>query len=248
MGMAWRGRVGVLVVVALTAGCTTPRERMMRRLGPAAQIASASIDNLGWCRDGKRIESARFTAIVTTYDKDGKSYTDRQEMVADFKADTIAATGGTPQGAWRAVADDDGKFKLKADDDVDEARVTDRMAPTLAILLHRLRGPYNLLGKSERARTARTVSVDGQDVVRVSVDGDNRKAIAYYFDTASGILKFVTAGADRPGGDGTVTVYQYDSLPDGVAFPNRIKVTHIGRHVLVGDRGVFEIEISNVSF
>ena len=247
MRMARRGWVGLLAIGAL-AGCTTPRERMMRRLGPAAQIASASIDNLGWCRDGKRIKSARFTAIVTTYDKNGKSYTDRQEMVADFQADTITTIGGTPQGAWKAVADDDGKFKLKADDAVDEAKVTERMASTLAVLLHRLRGPYNLLGPSERARTAEAVRVDGQDVVRVSVDGDNRKAIAYYFDAASGILKFVTAGADRPGKDGVVTVYRYASLPNGVAFPSLIKVARIGQHVLVGDEPVFEVEISDVSF
>jgi len=221
---------------------------MMRRLGPAADIASASIDNLGWSRAGKRIDSARFTAIVTTYDEEDKSHTDRQEMFVNFKADTITAVGGTPQGSWKAVADDDGKFKLKAGKAVDKAEVTRRMAATLATLLHRLRGPYNLLGRRERVRTADATRVDGQDVVRVSVDGDNRKAIAYYFDAASGILKFVTAGADRAGREGTVTLYQYDSLPNGAAFPNRIRVARIGRHVLVGRQSVFEVEISDVSF
>jgi hypothetical protein len=247
MRRARPGWVGVLAGLVLL-GCETSRERMVRRLGPAAQIASASIDNLGWSRDGKRIDSARFTAIVTTYDEEGRSYTDRQEMVVDFKADTITAVGGTPQGRWKAVADDDGKFKLKADKAVDEAKVAGRMRPTLATLLHRLRGPYNLLAGRERARTADATRVDGQDVVRVAVGGDNRRAIAYYFDAASGILRFVTAGADRPGGEGTVTLYQYDSLPNGVAFPNRIRVARIGKHVLVGKESVFEVEISHVSF
>ena len=118
MRMARPGLVGMLAGLAL-AGCETPRERMMRDLGPAAQIASTSIDDLGWCGAGERIKSARFTAIVTTYDEAGKSYTDRQEMLVDFKADTITAVGGTPQGSWKAVADDDGKFKLKADKAVD---------------------------------------------------------------------------------------------------------------------------------
>lgn len=247
MRMARPGLVGILAGLAL-AGCETPRERMMRDLGPAAQIASTSIDNLGWCGAGERIKSARFTAIVTTYDEAGKSYTDRQEMVVDFKADTITAVGGTPQGSWKAVADDDGKFKLKADKAVDKGKVTRRMAATMATLLHRLRGPHNLLGHGERARTADAMRVDGQNVVRVSVDGDNRKAVAYYFDAASGILRLVTAGADRAGREGTVTLYHYDSLPNGAAFPDRIRVARIGKHVLVGEEPVFEVEISDVSF
>lgn len=239
--------VGVVAAVVLS-GCMTARERMLHRLGPAAEVGSASIDNLGWQRDGNPIDTVRFTAIVTTYDETGTSYTDRQEMVVALWGNRITAVGGTPQGAWEAVADDSGSFELAADAGVDRARVTQRMAPTLATLMHRMRGPYNLLRTGERARTAQPFSVGGQSVVRVAVAGDNRKAVAYYFDGAGGILKFVTAGADSAGKDGTVTEYQYRSLPDGVAFPSLIREAKIGTHVLVGGAPVFEVEISDVSF
>jgi len=237
-----------LLAAALLAGCLSERERMMRRLGPAARITSASLDNLGWSRLGEQAEEVRFTAIVATYDKEGKSYTDRQEMEVDFEKGAISSVGGTPQGSWEASINEKGKFKLKADDGVDTYKVVARMRPTLATLLHRLKGPQNLIDGPERARTADETRVDGQAVVRVAVEGDNRMAVAYYFDSATGILKFVTAGADRAGGDGTVTIYEYDSMPNGVLFPKLIKVVRIGRHVLVGQTPVSEVETSNVQF
>ncbi|HUS90509.1 MAG TPA: hypothetical protein VM695_01620 [Phycisphaerae bacterium] len=245
-----RAPLGMLCVMgtAMLCGCLSERERMMRRLGPAASITTASMDNLGWCKLGEKAEEVHFTAIVTSYDKAGRSYTDRQEMEVDLEDGTITSIGGTPQGSWQAAATESGKFSLKADRGVDEAKVEQRMGPTLLTLLHRLRGPYNLLGKRERARTAQDTRVDGQPVVRVAVEGDNRMAIAYYFDATLGVLKYVTAGGDRPGGDGTITLYEYDSLPDGVLFPKTIRVVRLGEHVLIGETPVFEVEISNVRF
>ena len=232
----------------LLVGCQDAETRGMARLGPAGEIVRASMNNLGWSRSDAQLESARFTAVVTTYDEQGKSYTDRQEMVFDFADDRITAVGGTPQGRWRAAARGDGEFTLAADRDVNEGQVEARMAPTLVALLHRLRGPYNLLDRKEHARSADATRVVGQDVVRVGVDGDNRQAVAYYFDAASGILKFVTAGADRAGRKGTITEYRYDSHPNGMLFPSHVRLAHLGDHVLVGEKPIFEVEISDVEF
>ena len=237
----------VLGTVLLT-GCLSEQERMLRRLGPAAEITTASLNNLGWSQLGEEAEEVSFTAIVTTWDAQQRSFTDRQEMAVDFEEGEIESIGGTPQGSWQAEATDTGGFSLKADRGVDEEQVAQRMAPTLQTLLHRLRGPYNLLVTDERARTAEDTRVDGQAVVRVGVEGDNRMAVAYYFDATLGVLKFVTAGADRAGGEGTVTVYEYDSMPNGVLFPSRIRVMKLGRHVVVGDTPVLEVQISNVKF
>lgn len=241
------GWVCLLGLVAL-AGCgPTKHERGIALLGSANQIVTASIDNMGWSRPGAEIRSAHFTAIVTTYDEAGKSFTDRQEMAIDLVKVTITATGGTPQGTWTAQTDEAGQFEVKADKGVNVAVVTRRMAPTLLTLLRRIRGPYNLLG-DERPRTVDSMRVAGQDVVRVSVGGDTRQAVAYYFDSASGILRYVTALADRPAAKGTVTDYQYQSLPNGVLFPSKIKVAHLGQFVLIGEKPICEVEISHVTF
>jgi hypothetical protein len=236
-----------LLGLVLLAGCQTPQERMMSRLGPASPIITASIANLGWSPTGSRIQTARFTAIVTTYDEAGKSFTDRQEMVVDLAEVTIAATGGTPQGMWKAQADDRGRFDLEADKGVDAAAVRKRMAVTLRALLRRIRGPYNILG-DERPRTVEPMRVAGHDVVRVGLGPGSPQAVAYYFDAATAILKYVTTGADRAGAKGSVTEYQYQSLPNGVLFPSRIKVAHLGQFVLIGEKPILEVEISNVTF
>ena len=83
---------------------------------------------------------------------------------------------------------------------------------------------------------------------QIGVTGDNSKAVAYYFEAATGILKYVTAGADSPGGDGTVTDYEYRSLENGAAFPSLIRINRIGQNVLLGEIPVFLVEISDVRF
>ena len=238
--------LGVAVAAACLTGCQGRWAGIRQELGPAAEIGTAAMQNLGWDSQAGKLRKVGFSAVVTTYDKNGKSYTDLQKMVVDLKKDTLTAVGRSPQGPWRATAYDDGKFKLKAKRPVDKYEVTRRMAPTLATLLHRLRGPYNLVGHHEHARSAEAALIDGARVVRVSVDGDNRKAVAYYFDAATGMLRFVTAGADRPGRKGTVTVYRYAALPNGMAFPKLIKVARLGTHVLVGEEAIFQVEISGM--
>ena len=237
-----------LLGAALLAGCDS-YTMATKKLGPASDIVSASVENLGWQKAfGGGLGSASFTAVVTTYDKDGRKYTDRQQMVADLGTGSLAARVATPGGSWTVVANVGGLTHLSADAGVDRAVVRERMQLVLPTLLHRLRGPYNLLNGSERGRGPVATRISGTDVVRIGVTGDNRNAVAYYFDPATGILKFVSAGADAPGGDGTVTLYEYRSLPNGATFPSVVRVNHIGRNVLLGDSPVFRVEISDVRF
>ena len=250
MRMARLGLVWVFGGVLL-AGCQDPAAQMMQQLGPAGEVVTASMKNLGWFREGREAESVRFTAIVTTWDEQGKSFTDRQQMVLDLKKNTLTSAGSTPQGSWEAVAEYDGG---QIDVDVDGAKGVDveevatRMAPTVATMLHRLRGPYNLFGGKERARSVEEALVAGRSVFRVAVGGDNRRAIAYYFDADTAMLRFVTAGADSPGKEGTITFHEYASMESGRAFPSLIRVTEIGTHVVLGATPVFEAEISEVEF
>lgn len=232
------------------AGCDTPRERMLRDLGPAGPTVAASIANLGWGLPLKQqAADVRFSAVVTTWNEEGKSFADRQEMTADLVAGRIVSSGQNPQGRWTATATlapgNPGTVTVEAQPGVDVSAVRKRMAPTLLTLLHRLRGPYNLLNL-ERGRGGERANVGGRELLRVVVNSPN--AAAYYFDASNGMLQLVTAGADAPGGNGTVTVYQYAAMPNGIAFPKTLKIVKIGRHVLTGETPVALIEITDVKF
>ncbi len=237
-----------LFAAAFPAGCVE-YNKTTTELGPASDVVSSSIGNLGWTKAfGGRLGKASFVAIVTTYDKDGHKYTDRQKMVVDLAANRITTAGATPQGTWKASVTGDGTFSVDAQAGINAASVRQRMKPMLAMLLHRLRGPYNLLADREKARSPRKTQVGGLPVIRVGVTGDNRMAIAYYFGSATGILKYVTAGGDSPGSTGTVTTYEYRSLKNGATFPSVINVNRLGRNVLLGETPVFHVELSNVKF
>lgn len=243
-------RLGLICMfaAAFQAGCVNDPNAAMKT-GPASDVVSASIENLGWTKAfGGRLGSASFVAIVTTYDKDGHKYTDRQRMVIDLAGKSITAAGATPQGTWQATAGPGEAFSVDAQTGVDTTLVRKRMGSTLATLLHRLRGPYNLLADREKARAPKKTQVGGLSVIRVGVTGDNRMAVAYYFGSSTGILKYVTAGGDSPGSDGTVTTYEYRSLKNGATFPSLIQVHRLGRNVLLGETPVFHVEISDVKF
>ncbi len=243
-------RVGLMCLLgtALLAGCDH-NQMAGRQLGPSSEIVSASIENLGWGKVfGGSLGSVSFTAIVTTYDKDGQKYTDRQQMVVDLGTDVITAKGATPLGTWTATARQGSPISVNAEPGVDAGLVERRMGMVLPVLLHRLRGPYNLHGGAEVARSEQKANVSGMPVVRVGVTGDNTMAVAYYFGAATGILKYVTAGADAPGGNGTVTSFEYRSIANGATFPCLIKVNRIGKNVLLGEIPIFQVEISDVSF
>jgi len=242
-------RLGVICMLAAVflAGCVN-YDKAATKIGPASDVVSASIENLGWTKAfGGQLGSASFVAIVTTYDKDGHKYTDRQKMIVDLSANSITATGATPQGAWKATASPSGTFSVDAQAS-NTALVRKRMAPVLKTLLHRLRGPYNLLADREMARTPKATQVGGLPVIRVGVTGDNSMAVAYYFGSATGILKYVTTGSDSPGSTGTVTTYEYRSLKNGATFPSLVQVNRLGRNVLLGETPVFHVEISDVKF
>jgi len=243
--------LGIAVGAAALAGCESPRARLIRELGPAGPVIVASIDNLGWGLPLK-LKTVGFTAVVTTWDARGKPYADQQKVTVDWPRDTIVSRGATPQGNWTLTARRDAeggtRVKVEADDAVDAAAVERRNGPVLLALLHRLRGPYNLIGRNERPRGLSEAEVVGRELWRVGVEGDNSRAIAYYFDRSNVMLQLVTAGADRPGRKGTVTVYRYEALPNGAAFPKTLRVVDIGKHVLVGDTPVWLVEISDVRF
>jgi hypothetical protein len=231
----------------VAVGCASdPYERY--RLGPARQAVGGCIDMMGGLRRWESAGTIRARAVVTIYDASGKASVNEQEQVIDLRAGTLRASARVPNGRWVATVDDDGKCRIRTDGFTLDKDSEARLAAALGMLLHRLRGPLNLCGHGERPTAVEPVRLVGSDLVRVGVSGGGQDVVAYYFDAQTNLLRFVTAGADKPARDGTVTLYTYRMAPNGMAFPAKISVVRIGRHVLIGDEPVLEVEYHQVRF
>jgi len=209
----------------------------------ASRVVEAGVDRMGGRRAWRAAGDIIADVVVTVYDEAGRPYTNRHRQRINVTGGTIVATAHTPQGRWTASAN---KGRCRITGWVGEAATKDRISSALAMLSNRIRGPLNLTGSGERPGQARSMRVGGVDVIRVGVAGDTTNSLAYYFDAGDGMLRFVTAAADAVGGDGTVTLYEYAVLPGGLAFPRRICVVKVGRHVLIGDRPILVAEFAAV--
>jgi len=246
------GRIGILFWMGAfaAAGCNglgSARDPYgSYKLGPARNTIAAAIDAIGGVDAWKHVTTVHASALVTAYDEKGTAHVDRQQHVIDLRGGKIAALGVAARGTWTADVRDDGTGSVSASGFAMDGESERRIIGSLSRLAHHVRGPLNFLYGRERGRAPEQVKIGGNELVRVGVDGDNRRAIAYYFDPRSGMLRMMTSGADSPGKDGTVTLYTYEMLPDGIGLPTRIRVVRIGRHVLVGEQPVMEVEYSNV--
>lgn len=219
-------------------GCATPPP--VSSSGPDCAIAgflqSSGLAKLQQAR-------VRALAIVTIYEK-GRSLSNRQYQVFDFKDKIITATAATGTGTWCAEVPAVGEARITGKTTFEDSKSIER---TLRLLLHRARGPLNLMDGVEHPACAQDVCLLDEPLVRIAVTGDNRFAVAYYFDRATGLLKYVTSSADRPGGEGTITIYTWQKLPGGGVFPKTIKIMQIGQYALIGEQPVLEASYSDVS-
>jgi len=237
----------LLVALLMCWGCASdPYARY--GLGESASAVGPSIDALG---GGDRLLSAsmRADAVVTIHDAAGTAFVNKHEQVYDLGAGTLQAQAELPDGGWSAGATGAG-----ATFGTTGALAGARQQPmldALRVLRHRVRGPLNLTnsgGTGERGGKPQRVHLPGMKVFRVPVTGGSDDVKAYYFDAETYLLRLVTAGGDGPGQKGTVTVYSYGIAPSGKAFPNRLVVKKIGRHVIIGDEPLLEVDFRNVRF
>jgi hypothetical protein len=241
-------RFCVLPLVGLVVcGCRTDGLKTYERynLGEACQTVALSVEAMGGLSRWKGIGEIRTSALMTIYDDGGPAYVNRQQQRIDVHGDSIATRAETARGRWQATYSHGGSFSLSG------AAALDQISPrkvreSLAIVLHRVRGPFNLIHKAEKPLLVKKVWANSQDMVRVGVTGGEEGVKAYYFDATDGLLRMVTAGTDSPGREGTVTLYTYQKLPDGIVFPSKIRVVRTGEHVLVGKTPVMEVEFSEV--
>jgi len=238
-----------LVLVAAAAGfaggCAGRASRLEARLGPADKTVRESLRSMGWIGEEGEVRQVQAHAVLTTYDEAGGAHHAHVSMDIDLAGRSLRAHSQTPQGPWKAQVREGTAGSLKADFEMSLAR-RERLLSALETVRICVGGPANFLFTDERVRQTERVEVQGKAWVRVAVQPNVRRTMAYYFDPHSHLLRLLTIGADRPAGEGLVARYEYMMLDDGAAFPRRITLTRTGRHVLVGSEAVVEVTFSQV--
>ncbi len=242
-----RFSVVILIGGLLVAGCggTGAGGYEQYELGAGRQTVEAAIESVGGLDAWAKVSSVRTDAIFVLRTPDGESYVNRQNVSIDINTGRITSEARTGRGRWKASYKRGGKFSLRNSAALD--RITaEQLRELMSLLLHRATGPFNLLEEQERITATEKVFIDGKDLIHAKVAGDTSMAAGYYFSAERGLLEMVTAGADAPGGDGTVTIYTYGNTSEQIVFPEKIEVFRIGEITLVGETPVTTIEFSNV--
>jgi len=244
------GLMSVSIGLAFVAsGCAAdPYEKL--ELGPARSVLRSSVEALGGLERWQEAGAITAQAVVTLYDEKGKAMVNKHEQTVDLKAGTLEASASLAEGHWTARVTRKGKAQFTGKGKTLDEADRQRLLAGLALILHRVGGPLNLCGLGEAAGRPERVRPAGMavDLVRVPAGNSTSDVVAYYFDAQTSELRLVTAGADEPLADGTVTVYTYGILLNGMGFPRRIRVVKIGRHALVGETPVLEVIYSRVQF
>lgn len=237
----------LLAACSFTIGCSNPDLYARHNLSQARTVVEASINDIGGLQNWQHVAAIHATAVVAFYQDNGQADIDRLSVVMNFQKGTICVTGQSSQGIWTGTVDQAGSCQVQG-----TTRSAAEICRELRMLLHRSAGQLNLVSGRERAQTFSTAAkIEGIDVVRTGAVDNHGQPLAYYFDTTTCMLRFITAGADQPGKDGNIAIYppreSYYTLPCGVLFPKSFRVMKIGQNVLLSDKPVMEVEFSNVT-
>ncbi len=234
-------------LLGLVLGCAGNAYQRYK-LGAAEPVVKRCVNMMGGLERWESVKPIHAKALVRMYDSAGEATVNEQQQVIDLEDGEIEATATVPNGRWTAEVTAAGKGKFEAEGFQPDEQLERQVLASLGMLVKRLRGPLNLLGHGQRPAGAEHLHVNGEDLIRVPVAANPDGVAAYYFDAYTSVLRLVAAGTDRPGGEGTVTVYTYRMAPNGMAFPSRISIMKIGRHVLIGDEPVLEVDYEQVRF
>jgi len=228
----------------VTPPVTSPRATFPdKALASAPKVVKGSILALGdpekW-RPVKRIEGE---VSMCMYGEWGNPY------ICRFKVRMVFDPGLVPR---RLLARSLSDMKLRIDLDERGRDSAPRYAQDhllqkevgRAFYLYMLKftGPWSLLTGRKMDVTG-ACRIIGVDLTRVGVGKG-----AFYFKPDTGLLRYVTTGADKPSKEGLITSYQYEMQGAGLAVPKRILVSRIGRHVLIGMEKVIEAELFDAQF
>jgi len=236
------------VLLFLQPGCVGDGRDAYRAydLGAAEPTVASAIEASGGLDAWRNIGRIRANVLMTIYENGGQAYVNSQMHDLDVNAGKLTVRAATAARTWQATCTSSGGFSLSGASALGRLS-PERLQAAMSLVLHRVTGPLNLLSSRERPLGQENISSDGRRLVRVKVDGDADKAIAYYFDAVGGMLRMVTSGSEDPGQAGTVTVYSYQTLANGMEFPRKLRVVRTGQHLLVGQPEVMEVEYTEVT-
>ncbi len=239
-------RVGLIGLLACVfVGCQA-NPIAMHNLDVAGDVIGANMESTGTLAKWRRVKSVAAVADVTY--AQGGMVAERMQLSMDFWAESISASGQLPQGTWTAKVTADGQCIVTG-------RPAEPICSLLKRILHRTRGPLNLLANAESVKSvtrARFEALEGRDLSALSVQDSAGGPLAYYFDPTTNMLLFLTTGSEEPGSDGTVTRYTlgkegYQMLPTGLVLPRRFAVFKVGKNVLLGEEAVLKVDLSDIT-
>jgi len=240
----------VMVAGALGAGCGVDRgggfETAVGELPSPSSVGASE-----WL---EYVDTLETTAVVTTYAADGAAVVRTMRLDVDVNGGVMTAEGNLPGGSWSArVALDGwgvtsplgvGWIRDRGDLQLSDQAKKD-LARTLRLILHRIRGPLNLLeGGGEEIVAVEDVFVAGYDATRMIASGRPELALAYFF--SDGALRMITQGAVESGGNGEVTVYTTERTAAGAIQPAGFEVMKIGQDSLIGQGKILAVRLTDV--
>ncbi|MFW6146674.1 MAG: hypothetical protein ACOC7R_05010 [Planctomycetota bacterium] len=240
----------VLLTAALGAGCGADRGAGFKA-AVAGVPSPRSVGATDWL---EYVDTLETTAVVTTYESDGTAVVRTMRLDVDVSDGVMTAEGNLPGGSWsaRITVDhwgilhplsvgwvrDYGALHLNMKQEKDLARM-------LRLILHRIRGPINLLeGGGEEIVAVEDVFVAGYDATRMIASGRPELALAYFF--ADDQLTMIAQGAVEPGGRGEVTVYTTERTAAGAIQPAGFEVMKIGQDSLIGQQKIMAVRLTDV--
>ena len=232
-----------VIIILSVIGCDAKQRKVHQ--APPSEIATTSVEVIGGLKRWKQIGLIRATAVVTIYDETGRGTINEQHQVIDIHRNIIRASATLPHGQWSATVTADGEASVNTTHLTFTKDERKRLIRSLMIILHRVQGPLNFSMHNEKAGKPTNVIVAGKEFIRLPIIGSSNIK-AYYFNPQTYVLEMVTAGADKPAGKGTVTLYRWKLLPNGLAFPSQISVVKIGSETLLGNTPVLEANYLNV--
>ncbi|MFP4052263.1 MAG: hypothetical protein ACLFV7_00180 [Phycisphaerae bacterium] len=163
-------------------------------------------------------------------------------------ANRISAEGVMGNGTWSTTVDDRGEGSFRSSGTLRDASTPGQIKTALGLLLHRVRGAGNIVYGDESATDMVDHRIDGIALDCVKVRWTPSKARSYCFSRDTDLLRFVVAGGQEAGDDGTVTRYDdYTKQANGMVFPMSIRVVEIGEYVLLGSEPVLETTFQTVT-
>jgi len=242
------------VCLACLIGCGPSRSTTLTTAPSVTTVDAQSLGAVDWLRDVSTLEA---TALITTYDATGAAHVSASSLKVDVDAGKLRARCNIPGGWWKARISLDGWSltnpigwdSLRTGGDARLTRAErEQIIRNLRLILHRLRGPINLLrGGGERIVDAAPTVAGARDLTRVLVTGRPLLVSAYFFERNAPRLRMIAQDGYEPGQPGTVTLYETRHTTEGAVLPVGLDVRQLGLDTLTSQRRVLSVRLKDVS-